>query len=332
MKSKKLKLLSLFCGCGGLDLGFEQAGFTTALAYDRRQDAVSSWNRNRARPVAKVQDIRALTLERLDTDNNGEFRPKGVIGGPPCQGFSVANRHGSSDDPRNDLVRVFFDLALKLNVRSSLNFIVMENVPAIQGLRGDGILTEVTKSLESNGFVARYSVLDAVNFGVPQKRKRLFLVATKEQGGSRAGWLPPKPTRNIMSVRKAIGDLPEPKIFTRGWNPKENPHHENHWCMAPKSVKFSDGTLVEGFTKNRSFKTLWWDRPSYTASYGNREVHIHPSGSRRLSVFEAMILQGFPKSFVLDGSMSSQITQVSEAVPPPFANAIAKSLPVPKEN
>ncbi len=319
-------LLSLFCGCGGLDLGFEQEGFTTGLAYDRRPDAVSSWNRNRKVPAARVMDIRGLTVQKMDEDYGEEFCPSGVIGGPPCQGFSIANRSGSRDDPRNDLAKVFFDLALKLNARKKLDFIVMENVPTIQGQRGGHILEDLLSLLNEHCFDAKYEVLDACNFGVPQRRKRLFLVATQRGRSVGSNWLAPEPSQSVMTVRKAIGHLPEPNWFKRGLDPKLNPHHENHWCMVPKSPKFFDGTLHEGFTANRSFKTLWWDRPSYTASYGNREVHIHPNCSRRLSVFEAMTIQGFPRKFVLNGSMSSQITQVSEAVPPPLAKAIAGSL------
>jgi DNA (cytosine-5)-methyltransferase 1 len=322
----KGNLLSLFCGCGGLDLGFEKAGYITGLAYDRRPDAVSSWNRNRKVSAARVMDIRGLTLEKLDSDNGGEFRPTGVVGGPPCQGFSIANRSGSKDDPRNDLAKVFFDLALQLNSRSLLDFIVMENVPTIQGQRGGEILQDLLLLLDKHGFDAKFRVLDAVNFGVPQRRKRLFLVATQKSSLSSSGWCPPEPLKSVITVRKAIGHFPEPNKFSRGCDPKLNPYHENHWCMVPKSTKFFDGTLVEGFTANRSFKTLWWDQPSYTASYGNREVHIHPNCTRRLSVFEAMTIQGFPREFVLNGSMSSQITQVSEAVPPPLAKAIAKSI------
>ncbi|KIN65541.1 Cytosine-specific methyltransferase [Sulfitobacter noctilucae] len=324
--TKKLgKILSLFCGCGGLDLGFEQVGYETALAYDQRKDAVSSWNRNRAEANSRVRDIRELTLEQIDQDFGREFHPTGIIGGPPCQGFSIANRNGSDKDPRNTLVSKFFDIALKLHDRNPVSFIAMENVPPIQGQRGGGIIDEASARLVERGFNVNCKVLDAVNYQVPQRRKRFFLVAIPKTA-AKSGWIPPEPYGQKETVRSAIGDFPEPAIFQRGWNSERNPFHENHWCMMPKSKKFFDGTLVEGFTENRSFKTLWWDQPSYTASYGNREVHIHPNGKRRLSVFEAMTLQGFPRWFVLNGSMSSQITQVSEAVPPPLAYAVAKSL------
>ena len=319
-------ILSLFCGCGGLDLGFENAGYKTGLAYDRRPDAVSSWNRNRSTKVAREFDVQKLSLERLDEHYGSEFKPVGVIGGPPCQGFSLANRNGSEHDPRNRLVKDFFAIALELDERSPLDFIVMENVPSIEGSRGGGILAEISEKLRDRGFAVRQRVLDAANFGVAQHRRRLFLFAVKKQAGLEPDWQSPIESEGIRTVRDEIGSLPAPLFFHRGNSAGPKPWHENHWCMTPKSTKFFDGTLHEGYTDRRSFKTLWWDKPSYTVSYGNREVHVHPSATRRLSVYEGMLLQGFPHEFVLNGTMSSQITQVSEAVPPPLAFAVADSL------
>lgn len=96
--------------------------------------------------------------------------------------------------------------------------------------------------------------------------------------------------------------------------------------MTPKSPKFFDGSLTSARSSGRSFKVLDWDKPSYTVSYGHREVHVHPDGRRRLSVFEAMLLQGFPREFELLGTLSDQISQVSEAVPPPLAEAVAHAI------
>ncbi len=146
------EILSLFCGCGGLDLGFTQAGFTTKLAYDRRSSSLASWNHNFEEGVALSRDIEELTLSQMDADLGSEFRPTAVIGGPPCQGFSLANRSGAADDPRNRLVERFIDLAIQLDERSSLDFIVMENVPAIVGKRGGSIVEKQTKKLQLQGF------------------------------------------------------------------------------------------------------------------------------------------------------------------------------------
>ena len=96
--------------------------------------------------------------------------------------------------------------------------------------------------------------------------------------------------------------------------------------MNPKSRKFFDGSLTPGHSSGRCFKTLAWDSLSFTVAYGHREVHVHPDGHRRLSVLEAMKLQGFPDKYVLEGTLSAQIDQVSEAVPPPLAEAVATSI------
>lgn len=319
------KILSLFCGCGGLDLGFHQAGFETALGYDKRSESIASWSLMFPHAKGIIRDIASLTLEQIDADYGSEFNPIGLIGGPPCQGFSVANRYGGMHDPRNVLVHRFFDLACELNKRSPLKFIVMENVPALSGKRGGDILSAELERLEKEGFNARFFVLDAVNHGVPQRRRRLFLVAYNKRFID-SFWNPPAPMDHIVTVRDAIGNLPDPVFFGDKLHDRSNSFHPNHWCMVPRSNKFTSGELYEGYVDKRSFKTLFWDKPSYTASYGNREIHIHPSCSRRLSVLEAMLIQGFPISVTLKGTLSGQIRQVSEAVPPPLAKAVAQSI------
>lgn len=320
------EMLSLFCGCGGLDLGFAQAGFTTSLAYDRRSSSLASWNHNFVEGKALSRDIEELTLEQIDSDFGSEFRPSGVIGGPPCQGFSLANRSGAVDDPRNRLVERFVDLAIQLDERSPLDFVAMENVPAVVGKRGGNIIDNQTKKLKRQGFQVSQVVLDAMHFGVPQSRRRFFLVAIKENRLAASSWSEPNPCDTTVSVKQAIGELPRPTFFNRKLKRGDIRFHPNHWCMQPKSPKFTSGELHQGYVQKRSFKTLKWDEPSYTAAYGNREVHIHPDCTRRLSVLEAMIIQGFPVSFELLGTLSEQVTQVSEAVPPPLAKAVANSI------
>lgn len=306
-------------------MGFHQAGFVTALAYDKRKDSVASWSSSFPKGKAFEQDIVILSLQKLDADYGAEFAPLGVIGGPPCQGFSLANRFGGLSDPRNKLVHRFFDVALALHQRNPLNFIVMENVPALAGSRGGDILKTEQKRLEESGFLVSMATLDAVDYQVPQNRKRLFLVALNSKV-ARSAWSPPAKSSERITVRSAIGELPDPIFYDRNLKTTDIPFHPNHWCMTPKSPKFISGELTQGFVGKRSFKTLSWDQPSYAASYGNREVHVHPNCKRRLSVLEAMILQGFPIETVLQGSMSSQIKQVSEAVPPPLALAVANSV------
>lgn len=324
-------LLSLFCGAGGLDLGFEQAGFRVGLSFDKNPDSVDSYNHNRpGAPHALCEDIRNLTLGRLDDLYRGRFAPMGVIGGPPCQSFSQANLTVKDSDPRHDLPLVYARLIRDLNHRSPLHFFVFENVEGLRRKKHAHRLAELKEELHAAGFTVAEALLDASFYSVAQRRRRLFLVGFNRSIYPSQTWEIPKPTTRSpaeVTVRSRIFGLPDPVVYAPGLDPASFAVHPNHWCMRPRSRRFTTpGALEAGDGRNRSFKTLAWDKPSLTVAYGNREVHIHPNCGRRLSVFEALLLQGFPKSYQLKGSLSSQIQQVSEAVPPPLAEAIAHSI------
>ena len=323
-------LLSLFCGAGGLDLGFEDAGFEIGLAFDKKVDSVKSYNHNRLSKAAHCRDVRELDLVALDELWGTEFRPEGAIGGPPCQSFSQANRTVVDQDPRHTLPLVYADLLTSLNARHPLKFFVLENVPGLESAEHLYRLVELEDRLRKAGFVVHRKILNAFAFSTPQRRERLFLVGLNERLVDPASWHWPIPKAEedaAKTVQQVIGQLPPPAYFDRALSAEQIPHHRNHWCMKPKSAKFTtEGALVAGNASHRSFKTLSWDKPSITVAYGNREVHIHPSCTRRLSVYEGMLLQGFPKDYELIGSLSSQIAQVSEAVPPPLAKAVANTL------
>ena len=202
----------------------------------------------------------------------------------------------------------------------------MENVPGLKGAANSRLLAREINRLEENGFDVCDFFVNAARHSVPQYRNRLFVLALRKDKFSMRRWSAPVGNDERMTVGDAIRGLPTPMYFARGIEKEAIPVHPNHWCMTPKSRRFFDGSLVEGHSSTRSFKTLTWDEPSITASYGHREVHVHPDGKRRLSVFEAMMIQGFPNDYVLDGTLSAQIDQVSEAVPPPLAEAVAKSI------
>lgn len=322
-------LLSLFCGAGGLDSGFEQAGFEVGLAFDRNPDSIESYNRNRAEPKhAFVEDVTRLSPQACDQRFGKRFSPSGIIGGPPCQSFSQANVNQYDDDPRHLMPVVYANLAANFNAREPLDFVVMENVVGLTSTRHRKTLSNTISILEEAGFCTEQHILNAQDYGTPQSRKRLFVVGFNRQKFGELKWQRPDPLLGPpLTVRHAIEGLPPAVHFQRNLVRESFVHHPNHWCMTPKSPKFKkSGALREGDVASRSFKTLAWDRPSIAVAYGHREVHIHPDGTRRLSVYEAMLLQGFPQNYELIGTLSSQITQVSEAVPPPLAEAVARSL------
>jgi DNA (cytosine-5)-methyltransferase 1 len=312
-----------------LDLGFEEAGFSIGLGFDCSSDSVLSYNENRPDTrVGHVGDVGALTLKELDRFYKGRFSPSGVIGGPPCQSFSQANVRQFDEDPRHNMPIAFASLLWKLNNRAPVDFFVMENVVGLTLKRHQKTLAKTRTTFRRAGFTVGEAILNAKDYGTPQNRERLFLVGFNKKKFPNLRWAPPTPSSDpTPTVRDAISWLPDPTFFERGLDCETIDPHPNHWCMSPKSPKFlRPGALQEGDIKSRSFKTLAWDKPSIAVAYGHREVHIHPTGTRRLSVYEAMLLQGFPKDFRLHGNLSSQIRQVSEAVPFPLALAVAKSV------
>lgn len=326
-------LLSLFCGAGGLDVGFEVTDYDVGLAFDLRKDSIASYNRNRKGKLehGHVGDVTQLTLAKLDDLYGEEFAPEGVIGGPPCQSFSRANTVYLDADPRHSLPLAYAELLGRLNERNPVKFFVMENVTGLLGERHAHRLRRYEVAFDEAGFSLSRAVLLATNYSTPQIRERLFVVGFNRDLYGDAKWTPPAtiPTEDgrRLDVRGAIGHLPDATFYERGLTPDQIAFHVNHWCMKPKSAKFTTpGALKPGNGGNRSFKTLAWDKPSPTVAYGHREVHIHPSCTRRLSVYEAMLLQGFPADYELTGSLSSQIVQISEAVPPPVASAVARSV------
>jgi DNA (cytosine-5)-methyltransferase 1 len=319
-----LPLLSLFCGPGGLDQGFHDAGFSTTVAFDIDQECVNTFNHNhnhgKTKAKAHVQDLRLLTPQKVYDLVGADFKPVGVIGGPPCQSFSVSNVHQSEDDPRHSLPETYARLLKKLNDRSPISFFLFENVPGLLGEKHKHRFEQFKKLFRSAGFKIYEETLNAKNFGVPQERERVFIVGINRVLHPDAKWTWPTPEDHIKTVRETIGGLPEPVMNSKGLDVSTIPVHQNHWCMVPRSKKFTTaGALPEGGSWGRSFRTLKWDMPSWTVAYGNREVHVHPGGHRRLSMYEAMLLQSFPHNYVLTGNISAQSRLVSEAVAPRMA-------------
>jgi DNA (cytosine-5)-methyltransferase 1 len=324
-----MTLLSLFCGPGGLDEGFRQAGFNTALAFDVDEECVRTFNANHASvsPVAYRRDIRDLTVSDMDALVGRVLAPVGVVGGPPCQSFSVSNVHQKETDPRHDLALAYARLLQDLNRRNPLSFFVFENVPGLIGAKHKDRYVLFKNLFRDAGFELYERVLDASDHGVPQHRQRIIIVGINRTLHAGATWEWPSVEATRKTVRDAIGHLPPPILNARATDPQKIPLHPNHWCMVPKSKKFTTpGALRSGEAWGRSFRTLSWDEPSWTVAYGNREVHVHPCGCRRLSIYEAMLLQSFPTHYVMTGNISAQSRLVSEAVPPRLAWHIATAI------
>lgn len=331
-KPTGMPVLSLFSGAGGLDLGFEKAGFSPLLALDIDPAAVAThnWNRVHTSEIARVADLSDIPPETLlqwwKEQAGASTRPVGVIGGPPCQSFSVSNVHRIDNDPRARLPLAYAAILKTFNDAYKPAFFLFENVAGLGNKPHSSSLEVFRRSFEDAGFEVTPFYLDAADFGVPQYRRRMFFMGFNRSLYPGIEYVPPVGTSELVTVRQAIGHLPEPVRFARGANAAEFEVHPNHWCLNPKSPKFTNGSLKPGQMLGRSFRMLTWDDRSWTVAYGHREVHVHPKGHRRLSIYEAMLLQGFPSNYELRGTLSDQIRLVSDAVPPPLAEALANSI------
>ncbi len=319
------KVVSLFSGAGGLDFGFIRAGFQIPIALDIMSAAIRTHKRNFKKTESIPADLLKLGpkgIVKLVTKQILKGETIGVIGGPPCQGFSRANVQSSPSDPRNSLTSLYLDVISELQKTFTIDFAVFENVPGIRDRKHFEFYTSIIRKLSSFGFEVSEHELCALDFGIPQKRRRVVLSAIRE--GSIYAKVQPRKRKGHTTVKDAIGCLPEPVFFERNLNPFEFPVHPNHWTMQPKSHRFNNPSKFQ--SGGRSFRKLSWDKPSPTIAFGHREIHVHPNGKRRLSIYEAMLLQGFPDNFVLEGTLSDQVQQISNAVPPPLAYSMAKAI------
>jgi DNA (cytosine-5)-methyltransferase 1 len=300
-------------------------GFRAILALDHSLAAINSYNLNTKTKVGRLADLSELSPRRivdLMEDVSPGIIPEAVIGGPPCQGFSRGNVCAVPNDPRNLLPFKYAEVLGYVNDKYTLKFFVFENVMGLKTPRHRDRFEAIQKEFGRAGFRVFPQTLNASSFGVAQNRPRLFIVGLNERLFPDIAFEFPSGRARRRCVRDAIEGLPAPAFFKRGMTVEDIPYHPNHWTMMPKSPKLLTGSATDG----RSFRRLLWDEESPTVAYGNREIHVHPDGGRRLSVHEALLLQGFPPQYRLWGNFSQQITQVSNAVPPPVARALAQRI------
>lgn len=319
------KIISLFCGAGGLDWGFKKEGFEIPLAIDISKAAIRTHKRNFSGTHSIAADLVQLRPEGVYAHVKSKVPPKsriGLIGGPPCQGFSRANTNSQADDPRNLLPKLYLDIVQKMQKSYIVEFVVFENVLGIRDKKHIATYKALIEGLDALGFDVTEKELCALDYGVPQKRRRIVLSAMRKKQGY--GEVRPQARDGLKTVRETIGHLAEPKFFEKKLTPADIPVHANHWTMQPKSERFKNPD--QSYGDSRSFKRLTWEDASPTIAFGHREIHVHPDGRRRLSIYEAMLLQGFPHEFVLEGNLSEQVEQVSNAVPPPLGRCIAAAV------
>lgn len=291
------KVLDLFAGCGGLSLGFEAVGFHT-IGYEMDSKAAETYNKN------LKGHCFAQKLE-LDTQYQGDFDV--VIGGPPCQPFSVGGHQKGIDDERNG-----FPVFLKAIEQIQPRMFLFENVRGML-YSNKWYLDEITTKLKKMGYRVDYQLFNAVNFGIPQNRERLFVVGHKDK------FQFPKPQLNKVTVGDAIGDLietieDEKKILTPSMDRYVANYEKASSCINPRD--------------------LYLHKPARTLTCRNiaaptgdmQRVKLKDGRRRRISVREAARLQSFPDWFEFSGTETNQYYQIGNAVPPLLAFQVANSI------
>jgi len=315
--------LDLFAGAGGLSEGFESAGFRIALAIDGDRHAAQTHRANHPGVPVAEEDVADLTPERVRELGVRAGRIDAVIAGPPCQGYSAAGKR-IPDDQKNFLFRHVARLARDL----AAEFVVMENVPGVQRVNGRRFIQSILDCLRYNGFSAGRHLLNAQDFGTPQRRRRYFFLARRRGSGRRPG--APAPTVDSHEpglLRTQLEDLPQ---LPHGERAEYYPLPGGGHLLNGTTMRHSE-RVVRKIRKLKpgqgpiSYRRLDEDA-ARTLIAGHRALPVHPWLHRTISVREAARIQGFRDDYVFCGPPSEQPLQVANAVPPAVASAVARAV------
>jgi len=341
-----MKIVDLFCGAGGMSLGFEEEGFKSVLAVDLWEDAIKTYNFNRKHQTAKCIDIHELDDSYLDSLKS-DSKIHGIIGGPPCQGFSSVGKRDENDN-RNSLYLEYVRFVEKLTP----DFFVLENVKGLLTLANGYYKRDIIDRFNEIGYNVNFQILKASDFGVPQNRQRVFFVGLRRDiFGEGLFFDFPKPYDYKISTAEALSDLPSlsenehNNIFKSQPNNNyqlkmrnsdfvhnhEITHHTKNTIDIISKVK-DGGSILDldpSFYSVRNYKTTFKrmnsKEPSITIDCGHRN-YFHFEENRVPTVRESARLQSFFDSYVFKGSKTSQYVQVGNAVPPLLAKVIATQL------
>jgi DNA (cytosine-5)-methyltransferase 1 len=321
-------------------LGLRDAGLDVRFAFDAWGIATRTYEQNIGPHVlcAKAEELTGAQLLEAAGLQNGHCDL--VVGGPPCQGFSV-QRRGEDFDARNDLIQEFIRLVTEIHP----SMFLMENVTAIQGTRGRPHLKKLLQSADAAGYCVKFAVLNAAEYGVPQTRRRFFLVG--ELGDAGTCFEFPSPTHSegsFVTVRQAITDLPDP-----GEPNHAIPNHQQDRISDLNRVRISHvppgggrahipeelrlpchKVSVDVAGHRGVYGRLSWDKPAGTITTKcnsfTRGRFAHPEEHRNITMREAARLQSFPDSFVFTGSKVDVAHQIGNAVPPLLARHLGTAI------
>lgn len=340
----KNKIIDLFCGCGGLSLGFEMAGFEIKYAIDMWEKAINTYNYNRENKVAECRDIHELTEKMLETMKKDQDIV-GVIGGPPCQGFSKVGTR-DINDPRNHLYLEYCRVVKTINP----DFFVLENVGGLLSLSKGMFKDDIVKRFSKLGYNVEFEELCAADYGVPQNRKRVFFVGMKK-----GKFLFPEKENKVVTSKEAIGDL-EPLTVENGmleFQPYRSEPQNDYQKMMRGNLKevtnhqitmhtqktidiismVPDGGTIydlpdeywEVRKYRKGFERMPSSKPCHTVDTGHRN-YFHYAENRIPTARENARLQSFPDKYVFLGTKTDQYKEIGNAVPPLLAYSIANAI------
>jgi DNA (cytosine-5)-methyltransferase 1 len=335
----KYSVMDLFCGVGGFSLGFQEEGFDVKLGLDNWQISLDTFKRNHDFASVLCEDV---TLIKDNYYKKLKNNIDVIIAGPPCQGFSMSGKR-EVGDKRNNLFKEVIR-AVKL---VDPKIVIIENVVGLLSMKTeDGIFVKdlIIKELDKCGYSADYKVLNAVNYGVPQARKRVIFIGTKN-----SKIVFPREVSKKIIVGDALGNVPnvnkefylspetkyqkemasaENVIFNHV-PMKHNPAVLKRISFVPKGGNWQDipkDIYNVGGIHSNNYRRLDPTKPSITMKHATKSMIIHPKFNRVITVREAARLQSFPDNFVFEGTVTEQHQQLANAVPPLLGRAIAKAV------
>ena len=346
--------IDLFCGPGGLSLGFQQAGFNILVGVDNEQAALNTFEKNHAGAVGLNADLSKKETFDLILKTAGNRPIDVIIAGPPCQGFSVTGPR-NFDDPRNKLYLAVIEMVRLYNPKG----FIIENVPGMANMYGGEVKDEVLRRFRQMGYNTECRILKACDYGVPQMRRRLVFMGIRSDLGEpcfpNPMFGPDSPSKvPYRTCREAISDLPtrlntlgkEEDVYSgpamtdyqkqmRGgcnilYNHVATDHKEfvkETIALVPEGGNYKD--LPAGVGESRTFHMAWTrldgNAPARTVDTGHRNL-FHYELNRVPTVRESARIQSFPDSFVFTGSRTKQERQVGNAVPPLLGKALAEQI------
>jgi len=346
---KELKGIGLFSGCGGLDLGFEAAGVNIVGHVEIWDAANKIYAENFPNAKLLGTDINAITLDDIDQWNNEFGEIDIVIGGPPCQGFSLAGKR-DPEDIRNELYQQYVKVVENVHPK----VFVFENVAKMTSMKNkDGglFLDNILEAFARAGYSLKHKIINAYDFGVPQSRERVFLVGLRNDLDKTFVFNDAKfslndedeqmailPTRKVRTFRDATSDLESLENGESSDDPMhfaiQHPQHVIDWLIdVPEGKSAHDNEdpakrPPSGF--NTTYKRIVMDEPCSTISTNFSMIsgcrNVHPYNTRSLTIREATRAQSFPDEFVFCGKWGDIRKAIGNAVPPLLAYEIATEI------